>query len=69
MPAMDGFSLLETLRNMPEEQAAAIPVVAITARAVPDDDGFRSRGFAARTAKAFQPKGYHAHSEPDAELR
>lgn len=56
MPAMDGFSLLETLRNMPEEQAAAIPVVAITARAVPDDDGFRSRGFAAVLRKPFSRK-------------
>lgn len=56
MPAMDGFSLLDTLRNMPEEQAAAIPVVAITARAVPDDDGFRSRGFAAVLRKPFSRK-------------
>lgn len=56
MPAMDGFSLLDTLRNMPEEEAAAIPVVAITARAVPDDDGFRSRGFAAVLRKPFSRK-------------
>lgn len=56
MPAMDGFSLLDTLRNMPEEQAAAIPVVAITARAVPDDEGFRSRGFAAVLRKPFSRK-------------
>ena len=56
MPALDGFSLLDTLRNMPEEQAAAIPVVAITARAVPDDDGFRSRGFAAVLRKPFSRK-------------
>ena len=41
---------------MPEEQAAAIPVVAITARAVPDDDGFRSRGFAAVLRKPFSRK-------------
>lgn len=56
MPAMDGFSLLDTLRNMPVEQAAAIPVVAITARAVPDDEGFGSRGFAAVLRKPFSRK-------------
>lgn len=56
MPAMDGFKLLETLRAIPCEQARTIPVIAITARAIPDDKGFRERGFAAVLRKPFSNK-------------
>lgn len=53
MPAMDGFNLLEAIRSLSCEQAKNIPVVAITARAIPDDEGFRARGFAAVLRKPF----------------
>ena len=56
MPAMDGFHLLEAIRNIPCKQAQDIPVVAITARAIPDDEGFRARGFAAVLRKPFSRK-------------
>lgn len=56
MPAMDGFSLLSSIRALPCEQASSIPVVAITARAVPDDKGFQDRGFAAVLRKPFNSK-------------
>ena len=56
MPAMDGFHLLEAIRNIPCKQAQDIPVVAITARAIPDDEGFRARGFAAILRKPFSRK-------------
>ncbi|WP_299234470.1 ATP-binding protein [uncultured Bacteroides sp.] len=56
MPAMDGFHLLDEIRAIPHEQAQTIPVVAITARAIPDDEGFRSRGFAAVLRKPFSRK-------------
>ena len=56
MPAMDGFNLLEAIRSLSCEQAKNIPVVAITARAIPDDEGFRARGFAAVLRKPFSRK-------------
>lgn len=56
MPAMDGFNLLEAIRALSCEQAKNIPVVAITARAIPDDEGFRARGFAAVLRKPFSRK-------------
>lgn len=56
MPAMDGFHLLEAIRNIPCKQAQDIPIVAITARAIPDDEGFRTRGFAAVLRKPFSRK-------------
>ena len=56
MPAMDGFHLLEAIRNIPCKQAQDIPVVAITARAIPDDEGFRAIGFAAVLRKPFSRK-------------
>ena len=56
MPAMDGFNLLEAIRSLTCEQAKNIPVVAITARAIPDDEGFRARGFAAVLRKPFSRK-------------
>lgn len=56
MPAMDGFNLLEAIRSLSCGQAKNIPVVAITARAIPDDEGFRARGFAAVLRKPFSRK-------------
>lgn len=56
MPAMDGFHLFDAIRNIPCKQAQNIPVVAITARAIPDDEGFRTRGFAAVLRKPFSRK-------------
>ena len=56
MPAMDGFNLLKAIRSLSCEQAKNIPVVAITARAIPDDEGFRARGFAAVLRKPFSRK-------------
>ena len=56
MPAMDGFNLLEAIRSLSCDQAKNIPVVAITARAIPDDEGFRARGFAAVLRKPFSRK-------------
>ena len=56
MPAMDGFNLLEAIRALSCEQAKNIPVVAITARTIPDDEGFRARGFAAVLRKPFSRK-------------
>lgn len=53
MPAMDGFTLLRTIRNLPYSNATTLPVVAITARAIPDDAGFSSYGFAAVLRKPF----------------
>ena len=53
MPAMDGFSLLEAIRAMSCQQAQKIPVVAITARAMPDDEAFRIKGFSAVLRKPF----------------
>lgn len=56
MPAMDGFHLLEAVRALPYGQAKSIPAVAITARAIPDDEGFRAKGFAAVLRKPFSRK-------------
>ena len=56
MPAMDGFHLLKMIRSIPCEQAKRIPVVAITARAIPNDEVFRERGFTAVLRKPFSRK-------------
>lgn len=53
MPALDGFKLLESIRKLPCEQAKSIPVIAITARAIPDDEEFVKCGFAAVLRKPF----------------
>lgn len=53
MPALDGFKLLESIRELPYEQAKSIPIVAITARAVPDNSEFVKRGFSAVLRKPF----------------
>lgn len=53
MPALDGFKLLESIRELSCEQAKSIPIVAITARAVPEDKEFVRRGFAAVLRKPF----------------
>ena len=53
MPALDGFSLLKAIRQLPYPQAQSIPIVAITARAIPDDEGFINSGFSAVLRKPF----------------
>ena len=53
MPALDGFSLLKAIRQLPYPQAQSIPIVAITARAIPDDEGFTNSGFSAGLRKPF----------------
>jgi len=57
MPDYDGFSLLEELRKLPEEQGGGVPAIAVTAYATVED---RRRtldaGFVAHIAKPFAPR-------------
>lgn len=53
MPAMNGFELLKTLRNVPYASARRMPVVAITARSDMSGSDFMRHGFAAVLYKPF----------------
>ena len=57
MPGYDGYSLLQELRKLPEEQGGRVPAIAVTAYATVED---RRRaleaGFVAHIAKPFAPK-------------
>ena len=57
MPDYDGFSLLEELRKLPDEQGGGVPAIAVTAYATVED---RRRtldaGFVAHIAKPFAPR-------------
>ena len=53
MPAMNGFELLNTIRNLPDGRGKQIAVVAITARGDIDEEGFKEKGFAAMLQKPF----------------
>lgn len=56
MPAMNGFDLLRTIRQLECTQAKKIPVIAITARSDMDESYFHSYGFAACLRKPFTQK-------------
>lgn len=53
MPAMNGFELLNHLRNQYFAQARSIPVIAITARGDMNEDDFLQKGFAGMLQKPF----------------
>lgn len=53
MPAMNGFELLRTLRELDVPQAKTLPVIAITARSDMDEKDFRAQGFAGCLHKPF----------------
>lgn len=53
MPAMNGFELLEKIRELPADRAKTIPVVAITARADMNEDDFINKGFSGMLQKPF----------------
>lgn len=56
MPAMNGFDLLKTIRQMENASAKGIPVIALTARSDMDDAYFLSHGFAGCLHKPFTRK-------------
>lgn len=53
MPAMNGFELLEAIRNLPNGRGNHLAVVAITARGDMDEEGFKEKGFAGMLQKPF----------------
>ncbi len=53
MPAMNGFELLNHLRNQDFAQAQSIPVIAITARGDMNENDFLQKGFAGMLQKPF----------------
>lgn len=53
MPAMNGFELLNHLRNQDFAQARSIPVIAITARGDMNENDFLQKGFAGILQKPF----------------
>ena len=54
MPAMNGFDLLRNLRALGCDEAASIPVIAVTARSDMDVDSLRSEGFTGCLHKPFR---------------
>ena len=54
MPAMNGFDLLRNLRSLGCDEAASIPVIAVTARSDMDVDSLRGEGFAGCLHKPFR---------------
>ena len=57
MPGHDGYSLLQELRKLPEEQGGRVPAIAVTAYAtVEDRRRALAAGFVAHIAKPFAPK-------------
>lgn len=54
MPAMNGFDLLRNLRALGCDEAASIPVIAVTARSDMDVDSLRGEGFAGCLHKPFR---------------
>lgn len=53
MPTMNGFELLNHLRNQNFTQAQSIPVIAITARGDMNENDFQQKGFAGMLQKPF----------------
>ena len=53
MPAMNGFELLQAIRQLPDAKGAYLPLVAITARGDINADGFKEKGFAGMLQKPF----------------
>lgn len=54
MPAMDGFTLLKAIRELPVHWAACIPVLALTARSDMDAEVLKAGGFAGCVHKPFK---------------
>lgn len=69
MPAMNGFELLQKLRNLDVPQAKNIPVIAITARSDMDETDFCTQGFAGCLHKPFNQtellKIFKTHMQED----
>lgn len=53
MPAMNGFELLKSIRNLGVSRERTVPVIAITARSDMNEEDFRSQGFAGCLYKPF----------------
>jgi CheY-like chemotaxis protein len=79
MPVMDGYALIRHIRALGLEGGGAVPVIAVSAHASPDErQRAQQAGFAAHLAKPFAPGRLieailaaleHAQADPRAHLR
>lgn len=79
MPVMDGYALMRHIRALGLEGGGAVPVIAVSAHASPEERQRAQRaGFAAHLAKPFAPGRLlgailttieHAKADPRAHLR